>query len=96
MTFDLCLLVKALNLTNRVIRMQTNDTLILATIELANKEQAELRFLSKLRQELTTTNLIHFNSALVKLKAADGSIAITQARQIKKIELIKGPENYIA
>jgi hypothetical protein len=76
--------------------MQTNDTLILATTELATKEQLELCFLSKPRQELTATDLIYCNGAIVKLNPTDMLISITQSRQIKKIELVKNADDYIA
>ena len=46
-TFDPCLLIEASNLTNGIVGIQTDDTLILANIELVNKEQAELCFPSK-------------------------------------------------
>ena len=75
-TFDPCLLVEASNPTKGVVGMQTDDTLILATDELANIEQAALCFPSKPRQELTTSYLIHFNSVLITLEST-GLITIT-------------------
>jgi Reverse transcriptase (RNA-dependent DNA polymerase) len=94
-TFDPCLLVEASNPTKGVIGMQTDDTLILATDELADTEQTALCFPSKPRQELTTTEPIHFNGALIELER-NGSITITQSRQISKIEPVQSPEGYIA
>ena len=60
------------------------------------KEQLELYFLSKPRQELTATDPIYFNGAIVKLNPIDMSISIIQLRQIKKIELVKNADDYIA
>jgi len=56
--------------------MQTDDMLILADSELADTEQNVLCFPSKPRQELTSSNPIHFNSVLITLKLT-GSIIIT-------------------
>jgi hypothetical protein len=92
--FDPCLLIE--NSGNGLIGTQTDDTLVLANSDLASKEQAEQPFLSKSRKELTLENPIHFNGAIVRLTATDGSITVTQPRQIKRIELVKNPEGYIA
>jgi hypothetical protein len=94
-TFDPCLLIEASTPAKGVIGMQTDDTLILATAELASIEQAELCFPSKPRQELTITDPIQFNGARIRLEAA-GSIVLTQSRQISKIELVKTADDYIA
>jgi hypothetical protein len=67
--------------------MQTDDMLILADNELADIEQNALCFPSKPRQELTSSNLIHFNGALITLEFT-GAITITQSCQIAKIELV--------
>ena len=75
-TFDPCLLVETSNPTSGVIGMQTNDTLILATAKLASKEETELCFPSKPRQELTTAAPIYFNGAVIKLES-NGSITIS-------------------
>ena len=92
--FDPYLLIEALNPTNRIVGIQTDDTLILANTELVNKEWAELYFPSKLRQELTPTGLVYFNGTIIKLEAT-GSIMISQSHQISKIELVKGLDDYI-
>jgi len=76
LTFDLCLLVEASNPTKGVVGIQTDDTLILVTDELADIEQAALCFPSKPQQELTTSHLIYFNSALITLEPT-GLITIT-------------------
>jgi hypothetical protein len=80
--------------------MQTDDTLILANRELANKEDAELTFASKPRQELTPTDPIQFNGVVIQLittdrSLTDRSLAISQQRQISRIELAKDADDYV-
>ena len=100
-TFNPCLLFEKSQPTNGIIGMQTDDTLILATQQLANREEAELVFISKPRQELTINSPIFFNGAVVSLEL-DGSLMFKQPRQVSKIQLVNTTtletttQNYIA
>jgi hypothetical protein len=98
LTFDPCLLIEKSG--QGVIGMQTDDTLILANRELANKEEAKLPFPSKPRQELTPTDPIQFNGAVIQLITTDRlltdrSLSVSQQRQISRIELVKDADDYV-
>jgi len=91
-TFDPCLLIEK---TGRgLVGLQTDDSLILADDTFAAREQEQLTFLSKPRQQLTSTDPIWFNGAVLNLDV-DGSIAIRQPKQVTRIELLRGPDEYI-
>jgi hypothetical protein len=67
-TFDPCLLYS--NNPFSLVGLQTDDTLIVASKDFANKEQSEINkaaFLIKEREVLTIDKLIKFNRGLIQL-----------------------------
>jgi hypothetical protein len=87
-TFDSCLLYEKTNPTKGLVGMQTDDTLILATPQLADQEEAELVFASKPRKELTPESPILFNGATISL-TRNGAITVLQSHQVSKLRLVK-------
>src|SRR5947209_3288516 len=86
-TFDLCLLFNKHAIA--IIRMQTDDTLILATNEFIKKEKEELqkaKFTAKPHKKLTTTYPLGFNRFTIT--RLDNKINILQLEQTKKITLL--------
>ncbi len=68
-TYNPCLLYTSINRFG-LVRLQTDDTLFLADLEFACNEEAELqkaKFLAKDREQLTTEQLIKFNSGQINL-----------------------------
>jgi hypothetical protein len=75
LTFDPCLLYEKSSSTKGLVGMQTDDTLVIATFQLADREEAELVFASKPRKELTLESPILFNGANLSL-TQNGAITV--------------------
>jgi hypothetical protein len=87
-TYDPCLLYS--NKPFGVIRIQTDDTLILGDREFIKKEQLQLQkanFLAKEREQLSTNSDLKFNSRAIRLQD-NSSITLTQERQCKNLKLV--------
>jgi hypothetical protein len=87
-TFDPCLLYEKSNPTKGLVGMQTDDTLVIATSQLVDREEAELVFASKPRKELTPESPILFNGGNFSL-TQNGAITVLQSYQISKLRLVK-------
>lgn len=87
-TFDPCLLFS--NTPFGVIGLQTDDTLILADTDMAEREEVELKkakLLAKDREQLTTDHPLDFNGGAIKLQA-NGDITLTQEKQLKAVKFV--------
>jgi hypothetical protein len=87
-TFDPCLLHS--NNPFGLVGLQTDDTLLLASKELADLEEDELQkagFLAKDREQLTADTPLKFNGGLIQL-LPDGSINLTQEKQCNNLSTI--------
>ncbi len=90
-TFDSCLLhtVEFINQNFDIVRLQTDDTLILADEDFVTLEENELiraRLTFKKREKLISTISIKFNDDLIFL--SDNSLLFTQSKQFDQIKLI--------
>ena len=73
----------------RLVRMQTDDILLLADNDFATKKEIELtkaKFVAKLKEKLSPDNALLFNSYILSQEGQN--IRFTQKGQGKKIELI--------
>lgn len=94
-TYDPCLLIsKATAAGFGVIGMQTDDTLGLSNREFANKENKQLRFKAKERQELSQETPIAFNGCIVTIDQ-DQTVRLQQKRQGEKLENAHDERSYI-
>jgi hypothetical protein len=90
-TFDSCLLhiVGFINQNFGIVRLQTDDTLILADEDFVTLEENELiraRLTFKKREKLISTISIKFNDDLIFL--SDNFLLLTQSKQFDQIKLI--------
>jgi hypothetical protein len=79
--YDPCLLYS--NKPFGIVRIQTDDTLILGDREFIEQEQTQLQkagFLAKEREQLTTEYNLKFNGGIIQLYN-DRSVILTQERQ---------------
>jgi hypothetical protein len=87
-TYDPCLLfTKEDNIG--IIGLQTDDTLLLADKDFATEEERELLkvgFLTKEREELTTTNPIKFNGGQLTLQG--NSLTLTQGQHCQNLRAV--------
>lgn len=87
-TFDSCLLYN--NSRSAIVGLQTDDSLIVAIPEFMVTEEYELEkahILSKPIEKLTDDHPIEFNGSRIAM--IKGGLAITQKKQIKKIQLLE-------
>jgi hypothetical protein len=87
-TFDPCFLY--CNDPFGLVGLQTDDTLILASKELADSEEGELHkagFLAKEREQLTVNTPLKFNGGLIQL-LPDGRISLTQEQQCNNLSTV--------
>lgn len=86
-TFDTCLLYK--NDGSALVGLQTDDSLIAATTEFMEQEDAELKkahLLAKPFEKLTSANPINFNGFIISLIGE--KIMISQKKQVQDIQLL--------
>jgi hypothetical protein len=94
-TYDLCLLIsKATAAGFGVIGMQIDDTLGLSDREFANKENEQLRFKAKERQELSQETPIAFNGCIVTIDQ-NQTVRLQQKRQGEKLEQVYDQKTYV-
>lgn len=87
-TYDPCLLYSTEPFG--VIGMQTDDTIILADAEMAEREEVKLRekeLLAKEREQLTPSHPLNFNGGIIK-QGANGNITLTQERQCGNLSTV--------
>jgi hypothetical protein len=90
-TFDLCLLhiVEFINQNFDIIKLQTDDTLILANDDFVTLKENELiraRLTFKKREKLISTISIKFNDDMIFL--SNNFLLFTQSKQFDQIKLI--------
>lgn len=94
-TYDPCLLItKETAAGFGIVGMQTDDTLGLTDRQFATKEDTELRFSAKEKQELMIDAPIVFNGCVVDLDQT-GTINLRQKRQGEKLKIAHGKQSYI-
>jgi hypothetical protein len=79
-TYDPCLMYSTNNTSFGLVRLQTDDTLIVADNTFTEAEEVELQkagFIAKKREQLTKGNKLKFNGRDITLQS-DNSITITQ------------------
>ena len=89
LTYNLCLLISITKNMFRLVRMQTDNMLLLADNDFATKEEVELakpKFIAKPKEKLTLENALSLNSYI--LSQEEQNMCLTQKGQSKKIELI--------
>ncbi|KAI9035081.1 uncharacterized protein KD926_004646 [Aspergillus affinis] len=90
-TYDPYLLISTAKEAFGIVRMQTDDTLILGLNEFAmleEKELAEIKFSAKPRDTLSPENALIFNGCILTQKEGDVTIELRQKEQGKKLKLI--------
>ena len=88
-TYDPCLLVTTIENRFNIVRMQTNDTIILANEPFSTLKKNELlnaKFVAKPKEKLTPNSPLIFNVCVL---VQDGNtMSLRQKKQGKKIKLI--------
>ncbi len=96
-TYDLCLLYKVIEIDTRsdVVRMQTDDTLLLVDqsfVALKKKTIKSAKIMIKDRERLTSENSLKFNE--IRIERLNKAIYFRQKTHIQDIQLMKSIESF--